>query len=155
MAAITFTCGLDVALAVIGGKWKPLILYHLAHGTRRYGELRRAVGAVSDKMLIQQLKELHADGIIDRLDYNEIPPKVEYSLTTFGRTLAKALAPLCVWGTEHMGEVEKLMSHREVSQNSDVAQWPGKLEPTRRASSLQIGVTSRKEPLRPLGRRDR
>jgi DNA-binding HxlR family transcriptional regulator len=120
MAAITFTCGLDVALAVIGGKWKPLVLYHLSHGTRRYGELRRTVGGVSDKMLIQQLKELHADGIIDRLDYNEIPPKVEYSLTTFGRTLAKALAPLCVWGTEHIAEVEKLMSHREVSQNSDV-----------------------------------
>jgi DNA-binding HxlR family transcriptional regulator len=64
---------------------------------------------------------MHADGIIDRLDYNEIPPKVEYSLTTFGITLAKALAPLCVWGTEHIGEVEKLISHWEVSQNSDVA----------------------------------
>ena len=112
MAAIAFTCGLDVARAVIGGKWKPLILFHLAHGARRYGELRRAIEGVSDKMLIQHLKELHADGIIDRLDYNEIPPKVEYSLTTFGTTLAKALAPLCVWGTEHVREVEKLVSHR-------------------------------------------
>jgi len=121
MAVSTFTCGLDAALAVIGGKWKPLILFHLAHDTRRYGELRRAVRGVSDKMLIQQLKELHADGIIDRLDYNEIPPKVEYSLTAFGRTLAKALAPLCVWGTAHMSEVEKLMSHRRVSEDSDVA----------------------------------
>src|ERR1700674_5333349 len=121
MALTGLTCGLDAALAVIGGKWKPLIRFHLAHGTRRYGELRRAVGGVSDKMLIQQLKELHTDRVIDRLDYNEIPPKVEYSLTTFGRTLGKALAPLCVWGTEHTGEVEKLMSHREVSQNSDVA----------------------------------
>jgi DNA-binding HxlR family transcriptional regulator len=116
MTANTFTCGLDAALAVIGGKWKPLVLFHLAHGTRRYGELRRAVGGVSDKMLIQQLKELHADGIIDRLDYNEIPPKVEYSLTTFGRTLAKALAPLCAWGTEHKSEVERLMSHRHVAE---------------------------------------
>jgi DNA-binding HxlR family transcriptional regulator len=121
MAVSTFTCGLDAALAVIGGKWKPLILFHLAHGTRRYGELRRAVGGVTDKMLIQQLKELHADGIVDRLDYNEIPPKVEYSLTAFGTTLAKALAPLCVWGTEHMSKVEQLMSRRQVSQNSDVA----------------------------------
>jgi DNA-binding HxlR family transcriptional regulator len=117
MAVSTFTCGLDAALAVIGGKWKPLILFHLAHGTRRYGDLKRAVGGVSDKMLIQQLKELQADGITDRLDYKEIPPKVEYSLTTFGRTLAKALAPLCVWGTEHMREVEKLMSHRHVSES--------------------------------------
>jgi DNA-binding HxlR family transcriptional regulator len=74
-----FTCGLDAALFVLGAKWKPLILFHLAHGTRRYGELRRAVGNVSDKVLIQQLKELQADGIIDRVDFGEIPPKVEYS----------------------------------------------------------------------------
>jgi DNA-binding HxlR family transcriptional regulator len=121
MTTIALTCGLDAALAVIGGKWKPLILFHLAHGTRRYGELRRAVGGVTDKMLIQHLKELQADGIIDRLDYKEIPPKVEYSLTTFGRTLAKALAPLCVWGTMHMSEVETLMSRRRISDDSDAA----------------------------------
>src|SRR6266404_1185770 len=112
-----FTCGLDAALFVLGGKWKPLILFHLAHGTRRYGELRRAIGSVSDKVLIQQLKELQADGIIDRVDFGEIPPKVEYSLTAFGRTLAKALAPLCVWGTEHMSEVETLMSRRQLSED--------------------------------------
>src|SRR3979411_2310406 len=112
MAAIAFSGGLDVALAVIGGKWKPLILFHLAHGSRRYGELRRAVGRVSDKMLIQQLKELQGDGIIDRLDHKEIPPKVEYSLTHFGRTLARALAPLCSWGTEHESDVAKVVSRR-------------------------------------------
>jgi hypothetical protein len=59
-----FTCGLDAALFVLGGKWKPLILFHLAHRARRYGELRRALGSVSDKVLIQQLKELQADGIM-------------------------------------------------------------------------------------------
>jgi DNA-binding HxlR family transcriptional regulator len=79
MKTRAFTCGLDAALVVLGGKWKPLILFHLVHGTRRYGELRRAVGSVSDKVLIQQLKELQADGIIDRFDYGEIPPKVEFS----------------------------------------------------------------------------
>jgi len=115
MAASALTCGLDAALAVIGGKWKPLILFHLGHGTRRYGELRRAVGSVTDKMLIQQLKELQADGIVERRDFEEIPPRVEYSLTAFGRTLARALRPLCVWGTEHMSEVETLMSRRQVS----------------------------------------
>ena len=115
MAASALTCGLDAALAVIGGKWKPLILFHLGHGTRRYGDLRRAVGSVTDKMLIQQLKELQADGIIERRDFEEIPPRVEYSLTAFGRTLARALRPLCVWGTEHMSEVETLMSRRQVS----------------------------------------
>jgi DNA-binding HxlR family transcriptional regulator len=113
-----FTCGLDAALFVLGGKWKPLILFHLAHGTRRYGELRRAVGSVSDKVLIQQLKELQADGIIDRCDYGEIPPKVEYSLTAFGRTLGKALAPLCEWGTKYSGDVEAIMARRKVPEHS-------------------------------------
>ena len=116
-----FTCGLDAALAVIGGKWKPLILFHLAHGTRRYGDLRRAVGSVTHKVIIQQLKDLEADGIIDRFDHKEIPPRVDYSLTPFGRTLAKALAPLCVWGTEHLSEVEELMAQRRVSQHPKVA----------------------------------
>ena len=59
-----FTCGLDAALFVLGGKWKPLILFHLAHGTRRYGELRRAIGRVSDKVPIQQLKELTGSSIV-------------------------------------------------------------------------------------------
>jgi DNA-binding HxlR family transcriptional regulator len=108
----TFTCGLDAALCVLGAKWKPLILYHLAHGTRRYGELRRAVGSVSDKVLIQQLKELQADGIIARVDFGEIPPKVEYSLTAFGKTLGKALAPLCEWGTRNSRDVEAIMARR-------------------------------------------
>jgi DNA-binding HxlR family transcriptional regulator len=114
MKTDAFTCGLDAALHVLGGKWKPLILFHLAHGTRRYGELRRAVGSVSDKVLIQQLKELQADGIIDRLDHGEIPPKVEYSLTAFGRTLGKALAPLCEWGTRYSVEVEAIVARRKV-----------------------------------------
>lgn len=111
-----FTCGLDVALAVLGGKWKSLVLFHLAHGARRYGELKRAVGGVSDKVLIQQLKELHADGVIDRHDHQQVPPKVEYSLTLFGKTLADALVPLCVWGTEHAAEVERLVAERSANQ---------------------------------------
>jgi DNA-binding HxlR family transcriptional regulator len=116
-----FICGLDAALAVIGGKWKPLILFHLSREARRYGDLRRAIGNVSDKMLIQQLKELEADGIVDRLDFKEIPPKVEYSLTAFGQTLAGALKPLCAWGTEHMIEVEKLVSRRAAPEVAKVA----------------------------------
>lgn len=115
MESMGFSCGLDVALSVVGGKWKPLILYHLAHGTRRYGDLKRAVGGVSDKMLIQQLKELHADGVIDRRDYQQVPPKVEYSLTPFGKTLAEALAPLCAWGIEHLAQVEQLVADRVVN----------------------------------------
>jgi DNA-binding HxlR family transcriptional regulator len=121
MKKSAFTCGLDAALVVLGGKWKPLILFHLAHGTRRYGELRRAVGKVSDKVLIQQLKELQADGIIDRVDFGEIPPKVEYSLTAFGRTLGRALAPLCEWGTKHSSNVEAIMARRKIREHRRAA----------------------------------
>ena len=117
----SFTCGLDAALFVLGGKWKPLILFHLAQGARRYGELRRAVGSVSDKVLIHQLKELQADRIIDRVDFGEIPPKVEYSLTAFGRTLGRALAPLCEWGTRYSSSVEAIMARRKVRERRRAA----------------------------------
>ncbi|HEY3700587.1 MAG TPA: helix-turn-helix domain-containing protein [Spongiibacteraceae bacterium] len=119
MSTISFTCGLDAALAVLGGKWKPLVLFHLAHGVHRYGELKRAVGGVSDKVLIQQLKELQRDEVIERIDYQEIPPKVEYSLTAWGLSLAKALAPLCAWGVEHMSEIERISRLRQVSSDAD------------------------------------
>jgi DNA-binding HxlR family transcriptional regulator len=107
-----FTCGLDAALAVIGGKWKPLILYYLAHATRRYGALKRCVRGVSDKMLIQQLKEMEADGVVDRTNYKEIPPRVDYSLTPFGRSLARSLAPLCAWGEEHSAAIAAVVGRR-------------------------------------------
>ena len=116
----SITCGMDAAMAILGGKWKPLILFHLAHDTRRYGDLKRAVNGVSDKMLIQHLKELQADGVIQRVDYKTIPPKVEYSLTDFGVSLANSLAPLCAWGTAHMRQVEKILLDRKgVSAASD------------------------------------
>jgi DNA-binding HxlR family transcriptional regulator len=103
-----FSCGLDVALAVIGGKWKPLILFHLGGGARRFGELRRLVTGISEKMLIQHLKELEADRIVSRTDYREVPPRVDYAMTAFGRTLANALMPLCAWGDANRTEVEKI-----------------------------------------------
>ena len=75
---------------------------------------RRYLGKASGRnALIQQLKELQADGIIDRRDYGEIPPKVEYSVTAFGRTLGKALAPLCEWGTTYSRDVEAIVARRE------------------------------------------
>lgn len=109
-----FTCGLDATLRVIAGKWKPLILYFLIQGgPTRYGELRRAVRDVSDKMLIQQLKELEADGLVKRTDYKEVPPRVDYSLTPLGHSLAQALVPLCSWGTDNMAEVTRVFAQRE------------------------------------------
>lgn len=112
MQETSFTCGIEAALFVLGGKWKPTMLYHLTKGTLRYAELRRAVGGISDKVLIQQLKELQLDGIVERVDFCEVPPKVEYSLTTFGRNLANTLAPLCQWGTTHMKDVEEIAMRR-------------------------------------------
>jgi DNA-binding HxlR family transcriptional regulator len=103
-----FSCGLDVALAVVGGKWKPLILFHLGNGPRRFGELRRLVAGISEKVLIQQLKELEADGILNRTDYREVPPRVDYTMTAFGQTLATALVPLCAWGDANRIEVEHM-----------------------------------------------
>ena len=98
-------CGLDVALAVIGGKWKMLILYHVCHGTRRFGELRRLLPGISEKMLIQDLRQMQESGLLVRKDYKELPPKVEYSITPFGTTLGQALLPLCAWGVKNRKRV--------------------------------------------------
>jgi DNA-binding HxlR family transcriptional regulator len=108
-----FTCGLDATLRVIAGKWKPLIVYFLAQAPSRYGELKRAVRGVSDKMLIQQLKELEADGLVSRTDHKEVPPRVDYALTPLGRSLSEALAPLCAWGSDNMAEVARVFAERE------------------------------------------
>lgn len=102
----TYDCGLDAAVDVVGGKWKPLILWALhAHGATRFGELRRAVTGVSEKVLIQQLRELEADGIVHREIYREVPPRVEYSLTELGEALNTALLPLGEWGDRFMTEI--------------------------------------------------
>jgi DNA-binding HxlR family transcriptional regulator len=119
MSTTSYSCGLDTVLAVLGGKWKPLILFHLSHGVHRYGELKRAVEGVSDKVLIQQLKELQMDEVIERIDYKQIPPKVEYSLTAFGLSLAKALAPLVAWGVEHISDVERIGLRRRASFDAE------------------------------------
>lgn len=101
-------CGLEVSLAVIGGKWKPLILYHLRSGPKRFGELKRLVGGISEKVLIQQLRELVAAEVLVRHDYRRVPPKVDYTITMFGETLVEALLPLCEWGTRHRSRVEAM-----------------------------------------------
>lgn len=111
-----FYCGLDVALFVIGGKWKPLILFQLNGQTRRFGELKRLVRGISEKVLIQQLKELAEDGLVARKDFKEVPPRVEYSMTNFGRGLAQALAPLCEWGDANKPVIEELHRVKSTSR---------------------------------------
>ncbi|MBL1067956.1 helix-turn-helix domain-containing protein [Streptomyces sp. 7-21] len=101
-----YTCGIDAAIDVVGGKWKVLILWALHEETRRFGELRRLIPGVSEKVLIQQLRELEADQIVHREVYREVPPRVEYSLTDFGVSLNEALAPLGAWGDRHRARIE-------------------------------------------------
>lgn len=112
-------CGLDVALAVMGGKWKPLILYYLRSGPQRFGDMRRLVAGISEKVLIQQLRELTAHGILVRRDYRQVPPKVDYTITEFGMTLVEALMPLCIWGVEHRGRIAAVMVDARPSRGAD------------------------------------
>ncbi|MEU3271325.1 helix-turn-helix domain-containing protein [Saccharomonospora sp. NPDC006951] len=102
---LPYACGIDAAIDVIGGKWKVLILWALHDGAKRFGEVRRLVAGVTEKMLIQQLRELEADGIVHREVYHQVPPKVEYSLTELGSSLNDALAPLGEWGARHMDHI--------------------------------------------------
>src|SRR5262249_50480288 len=102
----TYSCGLDASLDVIGGKWKGLILWALRSEAHRFGELRRVVGGIGEKMVIKDVREMEADGIVKGRDFKEVPPRVEYALTPFGQSLYAALAPLCKWGTLHMKRIE-------------------------------------------------
>ncbi len=96
-----YNCGIGPAFEVIGGKWKAVILWELNNQTRRFGELKRLVVGISEKMLIQQLRELEEDGLVSRKVFNEIPPRVEYSTTSLGDSLNIALGPLATWGDNY------------------------------------------------------
>jgi DNA-binding HxlR family transcriptional regulator len=101
-----YICGIDAAMDVVTGKWKSLILWELDnHGTRRFGELRRGLPGVSEKMLTQHLREMEEDGLVHREVYRQVPPKVEYSLTGHGISLNAALAPLGTWGTQRIDRI--------------------------------------------------
>ena len=102
-----YSCGLGPALEVIGGKWKALILWEIQAEPRRFGELKRLVPGISEKMLIQALRELEADEIVHREVFHEVPPRVEYSLTELGQRLNTALLPLGDWGEENMVGIAK------------------------------------------------
>lgn len=96
---LNLNCPVAYTLFVLGGKWKWLIIYILSeYGILRYGELKKKLAGITHKMLSQQLKELEADQLIARKEYQQIPPKVEYSLTTRGRTLLPILELMCEWG---------------------------------------------------------
>lgn len=92
------TCGLGVAFEVIGGKWKAVILWELRSGAVRFGELKRRIPGVSEKILIQALREMAQHGVVRREVFPEVPPRVEYSITALGASLNEALGPLATWG---------------------------------------------------------
>jgi DNA-binding HxlR family transcriptional regulator len=108
MKRTKYTCGLDAAIDVMGGKWKSLILWELHFATLRFGELRRAIAGISERVLIQQLKEMETSGLVHRELYHQVPPKVEYSLTEFGHSLITALMPLGEWGEKNMARIEAI-----------------------------------------------
>ncbi len=99
---VEFRCYFQLAMMVIGGKWKPKVLFHLGQNdTVRFGALRRAVFGISEKMLIQSLKDLERDGLVNRKVYRQVPPKVEYSLTDIGRSFVPVLNAMFHWGQSY------------------------------------------------------
>jgi DNA-binding HxlR family transcriptional regulator len=104
----TFNCEKELTLSVIGGKWKMLILWHLGkEGTKRFGELKALMPGITQRMLVNQLRELEEDLIVHREVYPVVPPKVEYSLTEQGKSLMPILDAMYEWGKNYMETVMK------------------------------------------------
>lgn len=93
-----FHCAMDITMNYIGGKWKTVVLWYLRKDTRRFGELKKLIPGITEKMLSLQLKQLEQDGIVGRKIYPEVPPKVEYFLTAEGKTLVPMLEEMAAWG---------------------------------------------------------
>ena len=97
-------CPVETTLTLIGNKWKVLILRDLLHGTKRFGELRKSVGTVSQKVLTAQLRQMEDNGLVIRTVYAEVPPRVEYTLTELGCSLKPVLNALGAWGEEYQAK---------------------------------------------------
>ncbi|MCT7354122.1 helix-turn-helix transcriptional regulator [Streptomyces sp. 15-116A] len=119
-----YVCGVDAAMDVIGGKWKVLILWALSVRACRFGELRRELPGITEKVLASHLREMEADGIVHREDHDEVPPCVEYSLTPRGVALNAALEPLGEWGKANV--LRASAAPREMGEDDDVALVAGR-----------------------------
>ncbi|WP_374110039.1 winged helix-turn-helix transcriptional regulator [uncultured Dialister sp.] len=106
-----FHCPVEATLSVIGGKYKCIILYHLAGQVLRFSQLQRLIPNVTAKMLAQQLHDLENFGLIHKTIYPVVPPKTEYCLTDFGKTLSPIVTAMCDWGKQYMGE--RILSENE------------------------------------------
>ena len=100
-------CPVEAAFDVIGGKWKGVILFHLLTKTIRFGEFRRLLPGVTQRMLTLQLRELERDGVVHREVYREVPPRVEYSLTELGKSLRPVITAMRAWGAQHGGLISQ------------------------------------------------
>ncbi len=109
-----------VTLRVIGGKWKPLILWHVHEGTVRFGELMRKMPGITQKMLTQQLRELEEDKLVTRTVYAEVPPRVDYSISAYGKTLWPVLKAMAEWGRNHVELQEKEHNATAISTNHEI-----------------------------------
>ena len=112
-------CGSRHVLDVIADKWTMITVYTLARGTKRFGQLQREIGGISQRMLTQTLRDLERDGIVKRTVYPVVPPKVDYSLTPLGETLVEALTAVCHWAEGHLSEVEAARTCFRRDQASD------------------------------------
>lgn len=97
-------CPVETTLTLIGDKWKVLILRDLLPGTKRFGELRKSIGTVSQKVLTTQLRQMEDSGLVTRTVYAEVPPRVEYTLTELGRSLKPVLEAMGTWGREYQAK---------------------------------------------------
>src|SRR5262245_42066050 len=125
--APSYNCPVEATLDVIGGKWKALILFHLRDAVLRFGELRRQIPGVSERMLAQQLRELEEQGVVHREVYREVPPKVEYWLTDYGKTLRPITDLLCAWGKKH----QRRLAGEDAGRDREPSRLPEK-SPLRR-----------------------
>lgn len=102
-----FNCPVEATIQLIGGKYKAVMLWHLIESKKRFSELKRLLPNATEKMLTQQLRDLENDGLIIRTVYPVVPPKVEYSLSDFGRSIIPVLDAMCDWGKEYLHEKRK------------------------------------------------
>ena len=115
----TIVCPVEATIKLIGGKYKAVILWHLMNNTLRYNELHKKMPKATDKMLAQQLRELERDGLINQTVYPVVPPKTEYSLTDFGKSLAPILDAMCDWGYAYLEDNRSLNNTQIISKNID------------------------------------
>lgn len=102
MSERVYRCAVEATVQVAGGKWKPLIIHYLADGKKRFGELRKLIGGITQRSLTMQLRELEKNGIVSREVFAEVPPRVEYTLTSYGKTLTPLLIAMKEWGETYI-----------------------------------------------------